>query len=71
MTMGADEAAGIQALGPLCAPPPVGATGPADGICDIGRMMALCSAPGTEINAACEADTSCLCANDCVLEVTL
>ena len=32
-------------------------------------MMALCSAPGTEIDAACEEDTACLCANGCALEM--
>jgi hypothetical protein len=65
--MGAEEAAGIAALGPLCAPAPSGATGPGDGICDARALFELCD--DDQDDEACdEEDIDCFCASGCGLE---
>lgn len=65
--MGAQEAAGIAALGPLCAPAPADATGPGDGVCDVRALFELCD--DGQDDEACEEDMDCFCASDCGLEM--
>ena len=65
--MGADEARGIAALRPLCAPTPADATGPDDGICDMRALFDLCG--DGQVGEECEEDMACFCASGCALEM--
>ena len=67
LTMGPDEAEGIAALRPMCAPTPAGATGPGDGICDFRSMVGVCDEG--QMDEACEEDMDCFCGTACVLEM--
>ena len=67
LMMGRDEASGIAALEPMCAPPPPGATGGGDGICDVGGLIRECQA--RDPAEICPGYTpSCVCGTECAQE---